>query len=124
MLRTCHAIHLPIGDGVLSNSSPPISPMAVEGHLKTASSGHLKAGQLSASRTTCFSPPCDLSGKFFGGARSLLKRAARFILPPPGRGVRQRGEAPGAPPQRRKGGGGPSRTKETSHSGGKAVNPR
>ena len=91
---------------------------------KPASRGHLKTGQLSASRTTCFYPTCDRSGKFFLEVRILFTRAARFILTSPGRRVRQRRDATGAPTQRPEWRGGASRPKKTSHSGGKAVNPR
>ena len=41
---------------------------------KPASRGHLKTGQVSASRTTCFYPTCDRSGKFFWGVRILSTR--------------------------------------------------
>src|SRR5215470_12815368 len=67
---------------------------------KPASRGHLKTGQLSASRTTCFYPTCDRSGKFFLEVRILFTRAARFILTSPGRRVRPRRDATGAPTQR------------------------
>ena len=46
---------------------------------KPASRGHLKTGQLSASRTTCFYPTCDRSGKFFfRGANPLYKGSSVY----------------------------------------------
>jgi len=74
-----------------------ISPSGVTS--KPASQGHFKTGQLSASRTPCFYPTFDPSGKFFC-AWIFSGSAAWFILAPPGRRIRQRRDATGAPTQR------------------------